>query len=51
MREAKKRNMFQINYKLNTTLKEYGIDKVVRHRALEDAKLINQLYNAMNEKS
>lgn len=51
MREAKKRNMFQTNYKLDTTLREYGIDKVVRHRALEDAKLINQLYNAMNEKN
>ena len=50
MQEAKKRNMFQINYKLETTLREYGIDQTVQHRALNDAKLIYQLYKAMNGK-
>ena len=50
MQEAKKRNMFQINYKLETTLREYGIDQTVQHRALKDAKLIYQLYKAMNGK-
>ena len=43
MQEAKKRNMFQINYKLETTLREYGIDQTVQHRALEDAELIYRL--------
>ena len=42
--------MFQINYKLETTLREYGIDQTVQHRALKDAKLIYQLYKAMNGK-
>ncbi len=50
MQEAKKRNIFQINYKLETTLREYGIDQTVQHRALKDAKLIYQLYKAMNGK-
>lgn len=50
MQEAKKRNMFQINYKLETTLREYGLDQTVQHRALKDAKLIYQLYKAMNGK-
>lgn len=47
MHEAKKRNGFQVNYKFETTLKEYGIDQVVQHRALEDAKLMHKLYNQM----
>lgn len=50
MQEAKKRNMFQINYKLETTLREYGIDQTVQHRALKDAKLIYRLYKVMNVK-
>ena len=50
MQEAKKRNMFQINYKLETTLREYGIDQTVQHRALEDAELIYRLYKVMNVK-
>ena len=45
MHEAKKRNSFQTNYKFETTLKEYGIRQKVLHRALEDAKLMLQLYN------
>ena len=47
MYEAKKRNSFQVNFKFETTLKEYGINKSVPHRALEDAKLVYQLYNHM----
>lgn len=47
IREAKKRNSFQTNYKFETTLKEYGIDQTVPHRALEDAKLMEQLYYQM----
>lgn len=47
MNEAKKRNGFQANYKFETTLKEYGIDTPVPHRALEDAKLIQLLYHKM----
>ena len=47
MQEAKRRNSFQTNYRFETTLKEYGIDKPVPHRALEDAKLMYQLYMTM----
>lgn len=45
--EAKKRNSYQTNYKFETTLKEYGIDQKVPHRALEDAKLIYHLFIQM----
>ena len=38
-----KDNLFQANYKLDTSLKSYGIEKSVPHRALEDAKLIYEL--------
>ena len=47
MNEAKKKNSFQVNYKFETSLKEYGIDQKVPHRALEDAKLMYQLYKQM----
>lgn len=47
MREARRRNMFQNNYKFETTLREYGINQKVPHRALEDARLMYQLYQAM----
>lgn len=47
MKEAKKRNSFQDNFKFETTLKEYGINQKVLHRALEDAKLMHLLYNRM----
>lgn len=47
MHVAKKMNPFQSNYKFETTLKEYGINQDVPHRALEDAKLVKQLYNRM----
>lgn len=47
LREAKRKNCFQDNYKFETTLKEYGIDQSILHRALEDAKLVQLLYNKM----
>ena len=47
MHEAKKKNSFQVNYKLETTLNEYHINQRVIHRALEDARLIRQLYDQM----
>lgn len=50
MQEAKKRNTFQINYKLETTLREYGLNQTVQHMALEDAELIYRLYKVMNVK-
>ena len=43
MKLVKKERMFQNNYKLETTLKEYGINSPVPHRAMEDAKLIYEL--------
>lgn len=50
MREVKRRNSFQANYKFETTLKEYSIQQTVQHRALEDAKLMHQLYLHMGLK-
>ena len=47
MHEAKRRNSFQTNYKFETTLQEYGINQPVVHRALEDTKLMYQLYIRM----
>ena len=35
--------MFLKNYKLQTALEAYGIEKEVPHRALEDAKLTGAL--------
>lgn len=49
MNEAKRKNSFQTNYKFETTLKEYSINQVVRHRAFEDASLMYQLYVRMNK--
>lgn len=40
---VKREKSFLENYKLETALKEYGIDKKVPHRALEDSKLIYEL--------
>ncbi|MCD1147296.1 type I-E CRISPR-associated endoribonuclease Cas2e [Peptoniphilus sp. KCTC 25270] len=37
------------NYKLETVLKQYGIEKEVPHRALEDAKLIEELWEKLNK--
>ena len=43
MKIVKKEHIFQENYKLSTSLKSYGIDEEVPHRALEDAKLAMKL--------
>lgn len=48
MKLVKKEQIFQPNYKLETTLKSYGISSKVPHRALEDAKLIFQLSRKVN---
>ena len=45
---VKKEQMFQENYKLETTLKSYGINEPVPHRALEDAKLAFRLSRKVN---
>lgn len=45
---AKKDNSFLRNYKLETVLKGYGIDKSVPHRALEDVKLMDKLILKVN---
>lgn len=50
MKEAKKRNSFQNNYKFETTLKEYGINQKIPHRAVEDAELVYRLYKQMGLK-
>lgn len=47
MYEAKRRNVYQQNYKFETTLKTYGIDRQVFHRALQDANLLQLLYYKM----
>lgn len=47
MYEAKRRNVYQQNYKFETTLKTYGIDQQVIHRALQDANLLQLLYYKM----
>lgn len=47
--KVKKENLFQKNYKLQTTLKNYGINQTVPHRALGDALLIYDLYKKMNK--
>ncbi|MDY6352761.1 MAG: type I-E CRISPR-associated endoribonuclease Cas2e [Lachnospiraceae bacterium] len=48
LERVKKEKLFQVNYKLSTTLHSYGIDKTVPHRALEDAKLILELSKKVN---
>lgn len=40
---VKKEKLFQPNYQLETSLRSYGINKKVPHRALEDAMLIYEL--------
>lgn len=50
MREARKRNSFQENYKFETTLKEYGVKEKLLHRALEDARLMQLLFDKMGLK-
>lgn len=43
MKYVKNDKLFLKNYKLETVLKEYGINQEVPHRALEDAKIIRNL--------
>ena len=40
--------MFLENYKLQTVLLTYGINQEVPHRALEDAKLVQELIGKLN---
>lgn len=47
-RLVKKEKMFLSNYKLETILSAYGIDKKVPHRALADSKLIYELSTKVN---
>lgn len=49
MRVVKKEKVFQADYKLQTSLSSYGIQKLVPHRALEDAKLIYELSTKVNK--
>lgn len=46
---VKLEKFFMKNYKLETALKEYGIDKKVKHRALEDAIMTQELSIKVNE--
>lgn len=45
---VRKEQLFQANYRLVTSLKAYGIEEKVTHRALEDARLIYRLADKMN---
>ena len=49
MRIIKKEKPFQKNYKLETSLQSYGIQKEQLHRALEDAKLTYELATKVNK--
>ena len=49
MKFAKQEKLLLENYKLQTVLKEYGINEEVPHRALEDAKLSLKLLNKVNK--
>lgn len=48
-RVVKKEKLFLGDYKLQTVLGEYGINKKVPHRALKDAKLIYELSCKVNK--
>jgi len=45
---VRREQLFQENYRLETTLKSYGIADKVPHRALQDAQLILQLVKKVN---
>ena len=49
LRIVKKEQLFQENYKLETSLKSYGIKDTVPHRALGDAELIKRLAQKLNK--
>lgn len=46
---VKREQIFQEDYKLETSLKSYGINEKVSHRALEDAELIKKLAKKLNK--
>ena len=45
---VRREKMFLENYKLQTVLLTYGINQEVPHRALEDAKLVQELIGKLN---
>lgn len=49
MKKVKQEQMFQSDYKLESSLKSYDIHETVTHRALEDAKLIQLLASKVNK--
>lgn len=49
MKLVKDDKLFLDNYQLQTALKAYGIEDLVPHRALKDARLIYQLSNKVNK--
>lgn len=49
MKIVKKEQMFQSDYKLETSLRSYGIKETVQHRALEDAKVTCRLADKVNK--
>lgn len=46
---VKREKLFMKNYRLQTALKEYAIEKTVKHRALEDAYVTTELSTKVNE--
>lgn len=49
LKSVKKEQLFQRDYKLQTSLETYGILEKVPHRALEDAKLTYELSRKVNK--
>ena len=49
LKTVRRRNIFQTDYKLETTLKVYEIAETVPHRALDDARLIFNLAKKLNK--
>lgn len=46
---VKREKLFMKNYRLQTALKEYDIDKIVKHRALDDVYVTIELSTKVNE--
>lgn len=49
MQYVKNDKLFLKNYKLETVIKEYGINENVPHRAIEDVKIIQKLIPKLNK--
>lgn len=49
MKYVKNDKLFLKNYKLETVVKEYGINEKVPHRALEDARIIQKLTEKLDK--